>query len=85
MRVLLRIFPKCIDNRYRGHKLALWLFVPITLQKLAVSLTHLFTADGGAQSITTMPLDTYPPSAAQNRLWSLGHRGQIHRCLSSRL
>ena len=61
-----RILPVYIDNRYRGHRLALWLFVLISLQKLAVSFTHLFRADGGAQSISTIPLDTYPPSAAQN-------------------
>jgi hypothetical protein len=66
MSMLSRILPEQIDNRYRGHPLALWLFVPIALQKLAVSVTHLFKADGGAQSISTMPLDTYPPSAAQN-------------------
>ncbi|MFN2565243.1 MAG: hypothetical protein ABR499_09575 [Gemmatimonadaceae bacterium] len=66
MSVLGRILPDRIDNRYRGHPLALWLFVPIALQKLAVSFTHLFKADGGAQSISTMPLDTYPASAAQN-------------------
>ena len=35
--------------------LALWLFVPITFQKLAISLTHLFNLDAGAQSISTMP------------------------------
>jgi len=64
--VLSRIFPARIDNRYRGHVVALWLFVPITLQKVGVSLTHLFKADGGAQSISTIPLDTYAPSAAQN-------------------
>jgi hypothetical protein len=64
--VLNRILPGRIDNRYRGHRLALWLFVPIAFQKLAMSLTHLFKADGGAQSISTIPLDTYSPSAAQN-------------------
>lgn len=64
--MLNRILPERIDNRYRGHPLALWLLVPITIQKLGVSLTHLFKADGGAQSISTIPLDTYSPSAAQN-------------------
>jgi len=64
--VIDRLLPSCVDNKYRGHRLALWLFVPITLQKFGVSLTHLLTADGGAQSISTIPLDTYPPSAAQN-------------------
>jgi len=64
--VLNRILPARIDNRYRGHSLALWLFVPITFMKVAVSLAHLLRADGGAQSVSTIPLDTYSPSAAQN-------------------
>jgi hypothetical protein len=63
---LSRIFPARIDNHYRGHILALWLFVPVALQRVALSLTHLLRSDGGAQSISTIPLDTYPTSAAQN-------------------
>jgi hypothetical protein len=63
---LSRLLPARIDNRYRGHVLALWLFVPVALQRVALGLTHLLRADGGAQSISTIPLDTYPPSAAQN-------------------
>jgi len=31
-----------------------------------MSLTHVLKADGGAQSISTIPLDSYSPSAAQN-------------------
>lgn len=61
-----RILPATVDNRYRGHRVGLWLFVPIALIKLSQSLTHLLKHDGGAQSISTIPLDTYPPSAAQN-------------------
>ncbi len=61
-----RIFPARIDNRFRGHPLALWIFVPIALMKIARSLLHIFAADGGAQSISTMPLDAYPAGAAQN-------------------
>jgi hypothetical protein len=64
--VLKRILPERIDNRYRGHRLALWLFVVVALQKLGLSLAHLFKADGGAQSVSTIPLDSYPPGAAQN-------------------
>lgn len=56
--MLNRILPERIDNRYRGHPLALWLFVPIAIQKVGMSLTHLFKADGGTQSISTMPLDS---------------------------
>lgn len=64
--ILNRVFPSRIDNRYRGNVVALWLFVPIALQRVAMSLTHLLKADGGAQSISTIPLDSYPASAAQN-------------------
>jgi hypothetical protein len=64
--MLSRIFPARIDNRYRGHPVGLWLFVPIAFQKVTMSLIHLFRADGGAQSMSAIPLDTYPPSAAQN-------------------
>jgi hypothetical protein len=64
--MLNRIFPSTVDTRYRGHPVGLWLFVPIALIKLSQSLTHLLKHDGGAQSISTIPLDTYPSSAAQN-------------------
>ncbi len=64
--MLSRIVPARVDNRYRGHRVGLWLFVPIGLIKLSQSLTHLLRQDGGAQSISTIPLDTYPPGAAQN-------------------
>ena len=64
--MLKRILPERVDNRYRGHPVALWLFVLVTLQKLGLSLAHLFKDDGGAQSVSTIPLDSYPAGAAQN-------------------
>ena len=80
-----RLLPSRIDNKYRGHRLALWLFVPITLQKFGVSLTHLLKADGGAQSISTIPLDTYPPSAAQNIIGLFARLGLEQLLLASLL
>ena len=59
-----RLFPSHIDNNYRGHRLALWLFFPITAITLGRSLVPIFLSDGGAQSIATIPLDTYAPEAA---------------------
>lgn len=61
-----RIFPETIDNDYRGHVLAIWLFIPIVFMKIAISLLHIFSSDGGAQSVSTIPLDSYPADAAQN-------------------
>lgn len=33
-----RLFPKVIDNDYRGHPLALWLLVPLVLVKLVMGI-----------------------------------------------
>jgi hypothetical protein len=73
--MLSRIFPECIDNRYRGLTVALWLLLPIALMKVGISLTHIFGADGGAQSVATIPLDTYPAGAAQNVIALLARLG----------
>jgi hypothetical protein len=62
--VLQGLFPQQVNNDYRGHPLALWLFYPITLVTLGRSLVHVFRADGGAQSIATIPLDSYSVEAA---------------------
>jgi hypothetical protein len=81
--VLNRILPARIDNRYRGHPVGLWLFVPIALIKLSQSLTHLLKHDGGAQSISTIPLDTYPTSAAQNIIGVFARMGLEQLLLAS--
>lgn len=73
--MLSRMFPAVVDNRFRGHVLALWLFVPLALMKMALGLAHIFRADGGAQSVSTMPLDTYPAGAAQNIIGLMARMG----------
>src|SRR5437660_7556830 len=64
-RMLNRIFPEQINNHYRGHKFALWLFYPITLMNVVINLAAIFTRDGGAQSADGIPLDTFGPGGAQ--------------------
>ncbi|MBC7791276.1 MAG: hypothetical protein H7Z74_15120 [Anaerolineae bacterium] len=81
--MLNRILPAHIDNRYRGHPVGLWLFVPIALIKVSQSLTHLLKHDGGAQSISTIPLDTYPASAAQNVIGLFARLGLEQLLLAS--
>lgn len=80
-----RIFPSRFDNHYRGHPVGLWLFVPITFQKVAQSFVHLLKADGGAQSLSAIPLDTYPPSAAQNVIGLFARMGLEQLLLASLL
>jgi hypothetical protein len=64
MTILNLFFPTPADNTYRGRKIALWLFYPITLFTIARSLVHILAPDGGAQSIATFPLDSYTYSGA---------------------
>jgi len=64
--VLTTIFPRQADNTFRGHRIAIVLFALFTVRAFSGSLTHMFTADGGAQSIASMPLDDYPTGAAEN-------------------
>ena len=75
-----RLFPRPIDNRYLGHPIALWLFVPATAVIIGRSCVHIFWADGGAQSIATIPLDTYPSGAAATIVVLFGMWG-VHQLL----
>jgi hypothetical protein len=57
------LFPRSVDNRYRGALVAQWAFVAMTLLTIGRSLAHIFLPDGGAQSIATIPLDQYGGAA----------------------
>ena len=60
-----RIFPATLDNRFRGHRLGLWLLYPILFVKIGISLAAIFTPDGGAQRADGIPLDSFPPAASE--------------------
>ena len=71
-----QLLPASIDNNHRGHPLALWLFYLATVVTLGRSLAHIFLADGGAQSIATIPLDQFTGGGAATvisvfALWGL--------------
>ena len=63
--MLRKIFPHQVDNTYSGHKLGLYFFFVITLVTTGRSCVHIFAADGGAQSVATIPLDTYSQGGAE--------------------
>jgi uncharacterized membrane protein len=63
--MLNRIFPKQLDNNYRGQQIAVWLFALLTLMNTVISFVAIFKADGAAQSADGIPLDTFGASAAQ--------------------
>ena len=62
--MLSEVLPRTISNTYHGVPIAKITFAATTMLTLGRSLVHILTADGGAQSIATIPLDTYPSGAS---------------------
>lgn len=57
--MLSRIFPKQIDNTYRGFWLAVWLLMPIVFVKMVMGFNMLLNARELAQSADGLPLDSF--------------------------
>ena len=47
----IRVFPKQLDNSFRGNRIAVVIFALITVFTLVRSCIHIFAPDGGASSI----------------------------------
>jgi hypothetical protein len=58
------VLPKKINNTYQGRKIALYLFYLFTIMTVVRSLIHVFAPDGGAQTIATIPLDSFSNEGA---------------------
>ena len=60
-----KLLPQPIDNTYRGSKVALWLFGLVVGVRILQSLAVIFNGYSTAINADGIPLDTYPPVAAQ--------------------
>jgi hypothetical protein len=60
-----RLLPPRIDNTYRGHRLALWLFGAVVFMKTSIGLGTIFNGRNAAISADGIPLDTFTPAGAQ--------------------
>ncbi len=60
-----RLLPERLDNNYRGHKLALWLFALVVLMRTMMSLNTIFNSYQIAIDADGIPLPAYPTAAAQ--------------------
>lgn len=58
------ILPRRLDNAYGGHRLALWLFVPVLFMKTGIALGTIFNGHEAAQSADGIPLDTFGAAGA---------------------
>ena len=60
-----RIFPRSLDNTYRGHPLAVWFFVPVVVLKTGIALSTIFNGRNAAQSADGIPLDRFGAGGAE--------------------
>ena len=61
-----KLIPKTIENKIPSNKFVYyfcWLLIGFNLFR---SLEHIFSKDGGAESIAGIPLSSYSPEAANN-------------------
>jgi hypothetical protein len=63
--MLTRIFPRQIDNTYRGHWLSTWLFVPIVLLELVIGTNSIINTRSVATGADGIPLDSFSDAAAR--------------------
>jgi len=73
--MLKKILPDVVDNKYSGHNIALWFFYLITVMTIVRSCIHIFKDDGGAQSIATIPLDSYTNGGAEAVIFIFAYWG----------
>ncbi|MEA2165845.1 MAG: hypothetical protein QOK37_3972 [Thermoanaerobaculia bacterium] len=68
-----QILPRSIDNNYRGHKAALWIFGLLALMRLTIGVNSIINGHDVLMKADGVPLDTYPVAAAQTivALWAL--------------
>lgn len=78
-----RVLPSSIDNTYRGHKLALWLFGLLVLMRLAIGLNSIFNGYVVLTTADGIPLDTYPAAAAHSlvAVWALLGLSYVVTCV----
>jgi hypothetical protein len=60
-----RLLPPSIDNAYPGHRLALWLFGVLLFLRTGMGVNSILNGRSILTSADGIPLDTYPPAAAQ--------------------
>ena len=77
------LLPRRMDNEYRGHKSALWLFGLVIAMKSTQSLAIIFNGYPTARDADGIPLDSFTPAAAQTvvAVFAQGSLWRLFFCL----
>lgn len=77
------LLPKRLDNDYRGHKLALWLFGLVVAMKGTQSLAIILNGHPTVKGADGIPLDSFAPQVAQTvvAVFAQGSLWRLFFCL----
>ena len=74
-----RLLPKQADNRFKGHRAALWLLGLFIALKIVMGVNSIFNTEAVAVGADGIPLDSYGPAVAGQvlTLFALTSLGQL--------
>jgi hypothetical protein len=76
-----RLFPRVIDNRFRGQWLGYWLMAPILILKFGIAGGSILTPSNAAKA-DAIDLSTYSAAALQGAMASTALIGLLHLCIA---
>ncbi len=74
------LFPRVIDNRFRGQWLGYWLMVPVLVLKFAIAVGSILTPRQ-ANRADAIDLSTYSEPALRDAMASTALLGLLHLCI----
>ena len=71
------LFPRVIDNRFRGQWLGYWLLAPVLILKFGIAIGSILTP-GNANKADAIDLSTYSAPALRDAMTSTALLGLLH-------
>ena len=75
------LFPRIIDNRFRGQWLGYWLLAPVLLLKFGIALASILTPRQ-ANKADAIDLSSYSEAALRDAATSTALLGLLHLCIA---
>ena len=75
------LFPRVIDNTFRGQWLGFWLLAPVLLLKLAIAVASIIRPDR-ANAADAIDLSSFSPAALREAMTSTALLGLLHLCIA---
>lgn len=74
------LFPRVIDNRFRGQWAGYWLLAPVLFVKLGIAVGSILTP-GNANRADAIDVSSYSPAALHGATTSTALLGLLHLCI----